>query len=156
MNMIPALFSFDVILPEVKAPNVKKLFDACANSLTNMIGMSTADITARLKERISEETLHLTPGCALLDIRSPHILKPVVLLARVPRGLDIGQADPCHVDLVCVMVLPEQTGAFALQSLSRWARLLQHADFLNDIRRAVDADDIRILMSNPRTRLLAA
>ncbi len=156
MNNLPALFSFDVILPEVKTPHVKKLFDELSQSLTDAIGLSCSDITAQLKARLTEETLYLTPGCALLDIRSPHILKPVTLLARVPRGVDVGQVSPYHVDLVCVIVLPEQTGAFALQSLSRWARLLQHVDFLNDIRRVADADDIRILMSNPRTRLLAA
>ncbi|MBN8520644.1 MAG: PTS sugar transporter subunit IIA [Alphaproteobacteria bacterium] len=156
MNPLPALFSFDVILPEVKTPNVKKLFDVISESLVDMTGLACPDIMLRLKARLTEDAIHLTPGCALLDIRSPHILKPVVLLARIPRGVNVGQTAPCDVDLVCVIVLPEQTGAFALQSLSRWARLLQHADFLNDIRRAADADDIHILMSNPRTRLLAA
>lgn len=149
-------FSFDLILPDLKVSRLADVLERLAQDAGRTIGLPEKATLKKIQTQLEDASADLDNGCLLFDIRASNLVRPFMALARVKRGATKEIPGDKPVDIVCVLVSPETDGVLSLQKLSRWARLLKSEDFLKDLRAAGDADDIRILMSNPRTRLISA
>lgn len=149
-------FSFDLILPDLNARHVETATNRLARDIARMIGLNEKSLAISLQAQIEDARADLDNGCLLFDVRAPNLTRPMAVLLRAPKGMTGHQAPGVPIDLFCVVVSPQTDGVRALQHLARWARLFKNRDFLDSLRQAKDGDDIRILMSNPRTAVMAA
>jgi PTS system nitrogen regulatory IIA component len=156
MNFQTADFSFDLILPTVKSGNAKQVMQTIAADITRVAGTPERILISEFTAQNNARSAALGRGVALFDIRTANLTQPFTVMARVAGRVDMNTPDGTDIDIVCIVMSPAGEGTPALQRLARWTRLLKNDDLLNALRAAQDADDIRITMSNPRTRLMAA
>lgn len=149
-------FSFDMILPDLNARHVETATDRLARDIGRMIGLPEKALAADLRTQIHDARADLDNGCLLFDVRAPNLIRPMAVLLRTPKGMMRDAAPGIPLDLFCVVVSPQSDGSLSLQRLARWTRLFKNEEFLKNLRQARDSDDIRILMSHPRTGVMAA
>lgn len=136
--------AFDLILPAVKVPHQKQVFQVMAEETAKVIGIREKLLRGRLAK--AAEPVHGRGGVSLIELKISSLTQPFMVLARAPLGVDAGAADGTPVDLFAVFLYPEHGGAVHLQTLARWSRLLREPEFCTRLRAAADADEIRVLM----------
>lgn len=133
---------FDLVLPSVKTPHSKQVFQTIAEETAKVIGIREKLLLSRLTK---VDPSFVQGGVCLFEMKISSLTQPFMMLARVPRGVDMGAVDGLSADLFAVFMSPEHGGAAHLQTLARWSRLLHDVAFCDRLRSAEDADQIRLL-----------
>lgn len=136
--------NFDLILPAVKVPHQKQVFQTMAEETAKVIGIREKLLFNRMA-KTSDATM-VQGGVCLIEMKISSLTQPFMVLARAPLGVDTGAADGKPTDLFAMFLYPEHGGAAHLQTLARWSRILRDADVGARLRGAIDADEIRALM----------
>jgi PTS system nitrogen regulatory IIA component len=71
------------------------------------------------------------------------------LFARLERPVDFEALDGQPVDLVFLLLAPEQAGADHLKALARVARLLRDQETARKLRESRDADAVYAVLAMP-------
>jgi PTS system nitrogen regulatory IIA component len=72
-----------------------------------------------------------------------------LLVARLARGIEYGAIDGEPVDLVVLLLSPEEAGADHLKALARVSRTLRSPAALAGMRQATDAEALFAAVSRP-------
>lgn len=144
MNFTEQELNFDLILPAVKVPHQKQVFQTMAEETAKVIGIREKLLFTRMA-KTSDATL-VQGGVCLIEMKISSLTQPFMILARAPLGVDTGAADGKPTDLFAMFLYPEHGGTAHLQTLARWSRLLRDADACARLRAATDADNIRAVM----------
>jgi nitrogen PTS system EIIA component len=73
----------------------------------------------------------------------------VGLFARLERPADFEAVDGEGVDLIFVLLAPEESGADHLRALARVSRLLRDTDLRKKLRDTADAEALYALITEP-------
>lgn len=133
---------FDLVLPAVKVPHQKQVFQCIAEETAKVIGIREQLLMSRFAKT---EPSFVTGGVCLIEMKISSLTQPFMIFARAPKITDLTGADGKAADLFAVYLSPEHGGAAHLQTLARWSRLLHDVAFCDRLRGADDADDIRLL-----------
>ena len=97
-----------------------------AGRAAERLGLDRGAVLAALLHRESLGSTGVGDGVALPHARQSTLDKPLVLLARLATPLAFEAVDGRPVDLVCLLLLPDQPGASPDPSLlARCARMLR-------------------------------
>lgn len=137
MNLTDFLKPADVQLDLVVA-NKPALMKVLAQRAGVATGLDELHILKALQAREDLGSTGIGHGVALPHASLSGLPSPFGLFARLSRPLDFASIDSSLVDLVFLLLLPEQNRQSDLSALSCVARQLRSADVQNALRSAVD------------------
>ena len=93
-------------------------------------------------ERESLGSTAFGKGTALPHGRIPELSKTIAVFAKVTNGVDFEAGDEKSVDLVFMLLSPENSGADHLQALAEISAVLRNENLCAKLRKATTADEI--------------
>ena len=125
---MPALADFvtrDRVLLELKASSKRQLFQDLAAAVERASGVDQAVALAALVQREKLGTTGIGDGAAVPHARLKGLPGLLGFFARLAKPVDYDSLDDVPVDLVFLLVAPEDENAEQLKALARVARLLR-------------------------------
>ena len=139
---IADLFTTDHIFLNLSVATRDELFALLAERAGDLGLVNTRLCTKALHVREELGSTGLGNGIAIPHARIDGLDKVVGLLATLERPIDFEAVDGEPVDLVMMLLMPEQSGGDQIKALSRIARVARDEAAVNALRRAVSVDDV--------------
>ena len=136
-------------LPHIKCTSVDEAVSRLVSELES-IGAVTdgASLTAEVMRREREGSTAIGGGLVIPHARHLGVKSVKVALATLAKPLDIPAEDNRPVDIVILLVGPQDDPRLMLWVLARLARLVKSSVFLNDLRRAATAEELQQIFLN--------
>lgn len=112
-------------------------------------GLPASLIRERLALREALGPTGFGGGTAIPHARLAGLQHILVLLARLPAPIDYAALDAAPVDVLVLLLSPEQAGAEHLKALARISRTLRDPQIMAAVRDAPDADAILAAVAMP-------
>ena len=142
----------DAVVADFPAANKKTLFQALGGLAERAIGLSAKDVAERLQERERLGTTGFGGGVAIPHGRMPGLETIRAAFVRLERPIDYGAIDDLPVDLVFMLLSPEDAGAEHLKALAQVSRRLRDRAFVAKLRGAGSPDALYALFASAETR----
>lgn len=111
------------------------------------LGLAEKDVLDPLQAREKLGSTGIGEGVAIPHTRVAGIAKPFGMLARLAKPIDFEAIDEIPVDIVFVLLVPEQWGKDHLNLLAAVARQLRSPDVLKKLRQASGAEELYAAMT---------
>ena len=144
---IADLLAPDAVIPALKAQNKKQLLQELSVRAHGLTRISERRIFETLVERERLGTTGVGQGIAIPHGRMAEAKAISGIFARLENGIDYEAVDSQPVDLVFMLLAPENAGADHLKALARVSRLLRQSDLREQLRKARTADAIHALLA---------
>jgi len=145
------LIGADAILAALKASSKKQLLQIMAQKAASITDLEEHDIFETIFQREKLGSTGVGNGIAIPHGKLATIDKIVGVFARLQTPVDFEALDDQPVDLVFMLLAPENAGADHLKALSRIARLLREGDVVAKLRNSYDAQAIYALLTEHPT-----
>ncbi|TPE63291.1 PTS sugar transporter subunit IIA [Sandaracinobacter neustonicus] len=137
---------------DVHATTPKAVFDRAAAMLATATGITEEAISAALAERERLGTTGFGGGSAIPHGRVAGLRGMAAAVVRTAHPLDWHALDGLPVDLVVVLIGPEEAGADHLKSLALVSRTLRDKQLVAKMRGAVEPGALWTLLAGPQRR----
>src|SRR5215813_12065509 len=135
---ITDLLTPESVIAALKAQGKKQLLQELAGRAAPLTGLPERRIFETLTERERLGTTGVGQGIAIPHGRLAGLTKITGLFARLETAIDYDAVDNQPVDLVFLLLAPEQAGADHLKALARVSRLLREPTTIEKLRAAKD------------------
>lgn len=125
----------------------RQLFRELAELLAPELGIEPEKIADALLEREKLGTTAIGDRIAIPHAKLPELGRLVGGFARLAEPVDFEALDELPVDLVFVLLAPEDASAEHLKALARLARLLRDPELRERLRTEGDIDRVYALLS---------
>jgi len=140
MKIVDFLKSDEIFL-DVSETSKKELLEKIAAIAAPKTGIETSLIFDALVERERLGTTGIGRGVAIPHARLAHLDELFCTFVRVQPAVDFEAIDGDPVDLVFVLLVPEESGADHLKALARISKLLRNEEVCQKLRRAKTSED---------------
>jgi len=142
----------DLIRPEAVFANLhatskKQALQELARRAAKLSGLPERRICEVLIERERLGTTGVGHGIAIPHGKLRELDRLVALFARLDDPVDFDAIDEQPVDLICVLLAPENAGADHLKALARISRLLRDQRVCHKLRGAESADALYAVLT---------
>ena len=149
------LFHADSVLCDLNVTSKKQLFQEMASNLLNNdeladVKLAARDIVSAAMERERLGTTGVGTGVALPHARLKGIDKVYVAFARLETPLDYDAIDERPVDLVALLIAPENAGGAHLRALAKVSRRLRRQDMRQRLRAAPNEQSLFTILTEDR------
>ncbi len=144
--MLKELVRQDCLLTGFKASSKKQVLQALATYASERTGVAQQTIFDALLEREKLGSTGVGRGVAIPHARLDGINEITGMFARLETPVDFDSVDDQPVDLVFILLAPEDAGAAHLQALSRVSRMFRRQDVLEKLRAAEKCSDIKSII----------
>ncbi len=134
------LLSADGVIPNLKARCKREVLAAIAEKASALTGVSAEQIRMKLLEREQLGSTGVGNGVAIPHGKVDGIGQVVGVLARLETPIDFDAVDDQPVDLVFLLLAPENATAAHLKALAKVSRLLREDNARAALRGADTAD----------------
>ncbi|MBP2299975.1 MULTISPECIES: PTS IIA-like nitrogen regulatory protein PtsN [Azospirillum] len=141
------LISPRAILPNLKAGNKKQALQEMARKASELTGQHERAIFDVLLERERLGTTGVGHGIAIPHGKLSSLDRVHGVFARLERPIDFDAIDEQPVDLIFLLLAPEQAGADHLKALARVSRLLRDQSMCEKLRGAESGDAMYALLT---------
>ncbi|MEM7237987.1 MAG: PTS sugar transporter subunit IIA [Pseudomonadota bacterium] len=146
----------DIIGPEcvvasLKAGSVKQLFQDIGARAHDHLGLECRTVIDGLLERERLGSTAMGSGVAIPHARLQGIDKIAGFFLHLERPLDFEAADGLGVDLVFVLLVPEDSGSDHLRALAKVSRLLRDEETCTKLRAGGDQNALYALLTEQAT-----
>ncbi len=100
------------------------------------------DPLARLLERERVVSTGIGQGVAIPHAKAAHVQNMVVAVARLKQGIDFESLDGQPVQVLFLLLGPQEAASLHVRLLARIARLVKVDGFIDRLRRAATAEEI--------------
>lgn len=143
---------FDLLTPRtvktgLRAPSKKALLQQLAALAAPGVGVPESRIAEVLMERERLGSTGLGGGIAVPHARLPGLKSVTGVFAKIDPPIDYESIDRQPVDLVFMLLAPEDAGADHLKALAHVSRLFRNRPLVEKLRGASNADAIYALLS---------
>ncbi|KAF0231838.1 MAG: PTS system nitrogen regulatory IIA [Beijerinckiaceae bacterium] len=135
---VAALITPESVVAGIKGNGKKQVLQELSLHLARVSGLSDRAIFETLLQRERLGTTGVGQGIAIPHGRIAGLDRLVGLFARLSRPVDFDALDGEPVDLVFVLLAPEDAGADHLQALARVARLFRGPAVAQKLRQTED------------------
>jgi PTS system nitrogen regulatory IIA component len=147
---ISNLLAPQAVVPALKVQSKKQLLQELASQAHLQTAIAERRIFETLVERERLGSTGVGQGIAVPHGRMPEAQAITGLFARLETPIDYEAVDSQPVDLVFMLLAPEDAGADHLKALARVSRLLRSAAVCEKLRGAASAEALyAILTSSP-------
>jgi len=149
------LFHADSVLCDLHVSSKKQLFQELATAMLGSEALKDAsldsrDIIAAAMERERLGSTGVGTGVALPHARLEGIDRVYVAFARLESPLDYDAIDERPVDLVAMLIAPEDAGGAHLRALAKVSRTLRRKDMRQRLRAAPNAESLFTILTEDR------
>jgi nitrogen PTS system EIIA component len=139
MNMIVQLLTPESILTELEAGSKKRLFEQVSAHFEKLAGIARNDVFTGLinRERLGSTALGL--GVAIPHARLKGLKQATGVFVRLKTAIDFDAPDDHPVQLVFVLMVPEDANEAHLEALSNLAEMFSRRSFREQLQLAPDA-----------------
>lgn len=135
------------ILPAMKAASKKQALQELARKAADLTGQHERAIFDVLLERERLGTTGVGHGIAIPHGKLSGLTRVHGVFARLDKPIDFDAIDDQPVDLLFLLLAPEQSGADHLKALARVSRLLRDGAICAKLRGSDNADAIFALLT---------
>lgn len=135
---VSSLLTPESVVAGIKGNGKKQVLQELSSHLARISGLSDRAIFETLLQRERLGTTGVGQGIAIPHGRIAGLARLVGLFARLARPVDFEALDGEPVDLVFVLLAPEDAGADHLQALARVARLFRGPSVAQKLRQTED------------------
>ena len=144
---ISEILSVRRVYIDLKAEDKRSLLAEMAKRAARYFGIDERMVFDSLLERESLGATGFGKGFALPHARLPNIKRVKIFFARLDKPIDFEAKDGQPVDLVCLLLSPEDSGADHLSALAAISGIIKQDDKLKKIRKSKSKDDIYAILS---------
>jgi nitrogen PTS system EIIA component len=137
------------VLPALKVNSKKQLLQELASRAAQLCGPHEQTIFEILQQREKLGSTGVGNGIAIPHGKISKLGKLFGLFARLERAIDFEALDGQAVDLVFLLLAPEDAGADHLKALARVARLMRDPDVARKLRDSRDAEALYAVLAMP-------
>lgn len=138
----------NAVIPALKVGSKKQALQELSARASALTGLPARRIFDVLLERERLGSTGMGRGIAIPHGKLAGLDRVHAVFARLERGVDFDAIDGQPVDLVMVLLAPEQHGADHLRALAKVSRMLRNDALTGKIRGCETADAIVALMSD--------
>ena len=142
----------DAVVADFPAANKKALFQALGGLAERTMELSAKNVTDRLQERERLGTTGFGGGVAIPHGRMAGLPSIRAAFVQLEKPIDYGAIDDMPVDLVFMLLSPEDAGAEHLKALAQVSRRLRDRAFVAKLRGAQSPDALYALFASAETR----
>lgn len=144
MQVLSQLLTPGRTLCRAQGSSKKKLFETLAELMcTDHPELPPqSEVFTQLVARERLGSTGLGGGIAIPHCRIPGCPEPLAALVSLAEPIDFDAPDDVPVDLLCVLLVPDQAQQEHLDILARIARLFSQATFCEALRDATDSDSL--------------
>jgi PTS system nitrogen regulatory IIA component len=141
------LIAPDTILPSLRGNTKKQVLQELSERAALRTGLGEREIFETVLQRERLGSTGVGNGIAIPHGKLAALPGLVGVFGRLHRPVDFEALDDQPVDLVFLLLAPENAGADHLKALSKIARLLRNGDIVAKLRASRDAETIYSLMT---------
>ncbi|HVY19264.1 MAG TPA: PTS IIA-like nitrogen regulatory protein PtsN [Bauldia sp.] len=141
----------EAIIPSLKANSKKQVLQAIAEKAAGMTGVEEKDIFDTLVKREKLGSTGVGGGIAIPHGKLGKLERIFGLFARLPKPIDFEALDETPVDLIFLLLAPENAGADHLKALARIARLFREPGVVQKLRASSDASALYAVLTEGAT-----
>ncbi|WP_342359842.1 PTS IIA-like nitrogen regulatory protein PtsN [Terrarubrum flagellatum] len=149
--MLNDLLSPQAVVPQLKAANKKQAIQQIAAQAAELWSLPEREVFESLLQRERLGSTGIGNGIAIPHGKLPVVVRPVGLFARLEKPIDFEAVDGEPVDLMFLLLAPEEAGADHLKALARVARVLRDATVTAQLRSTRDAAALHALLTQQAT-----
>src|SRR5436189_6203420 len=147
--LLTDLVAPNAIIPALRVNSKKQLLHELAAKAGELSGQSERAILEILQQREKLGSTGVGNGIAIPHGKLAKLDHLFGLFARLDRPIDFEALDDQPVDLVFLLLAPENAGADHLKALARVARLLRDPDIAHKLRASRDVDAVYAVLAMP-------
>ncbi|MFZ5610008.1 MAG: PTS IIA-like nitrogen regulatory protein PtsN [Pseudomonadota bacterium] len=144
---IPDLISPDAVMADLKATSKKQVLQLLAAKAAQLTELEERDIFTVLFERERLGTTGVGQGVAIPHGKLPALERIIGVFARLAKPVDFESIDGQPVDLIFLLLAPDNAGADHLKALARISRLLRDKATCDKLRGTKDSDALYALLA---------
>jgi PTS system nitrogen regulatory IIA component len=141
----------ETIIPSLKANSKKQVLQAIAEKAASMTGVAEKDIFDTLLKREKLGSTGVGGGIAIPHGKLAKLDRIFGLFARLPKPIDFEALDETPVDLIFLLLAPENAGADHLKALARIARLFREPGVVQKLRASSDGSALYAVLTEGAT-----
>jgi nitrogen PTS system EIIA component len=146
---IADLISPAAVVAHLKAASKKQALQELAKHAAVLTGLPERRVYETLSEREKLGSTGMGQGIAIPHGRLAGVDRMTGLFARLDHPVDFGAPDDLPVDLVFLLLAPEDAGADHLKALARVSRLLRNQAVCEKLRAASQDAALYALLTEP-------
>ena len=143
------LIAPEAVIASLKARNKKQALQELAQRAGALTGVDARDILDTLLQRERLGSTGIGRGIAIPHGRLGILPRIVSLFARLEEPIDFDALDNEPVDLIFLLLAPEQAGADHLKALARISRLLREPSNIERLRASKDRAALYSVLTEP-------
>jgi nitrogen PTS system EIIA component len=145
------LLRVEAVLPHLKANSKKQALQEMSARAASITQRPEREIFDTLQQREKLGSTGVGHGVAIPHGKLVGLERLVGVFARLDKPIDFDALDDEPVDLMFLLLAPENAGADHLKALARIARVLREPAIAAKLRAANDAAAIYALLTQPLT-----
>lgn len=144
---IDALITPSAVLADLKTTSKKQALQLMSAVAAKLTGIEERSIFQTILEREKLGTTGVGQGVAIPHGKMPGIDKITGVFAHLVKPIDFDAVDQQPVDLIFLLLAPENAGADHLKALARVSRLLRDKTICEKMRGTKDSDALYALLT---------
>jgi len=144
---IADIISKDAVFDNIQASNKRELVQVLSNKIAGISGLDERVIFDAVWERENLGSTGYGDGVAFPHARIDGLDKVSALFARLDEPVDFDSLDNKPVDVVFLLISPENSGADHLTALATLSRVLKTEGSLEKLRKAHSIDEIYTVLN---------
>ena len=140
------ILSEDMILADINADSKRQLLEQLSTVIADKCDLDKSAVFEAILERENLGSTGYGNGVGYPHARIEGLQKVVAMVARLHSPLDYESVDSQGVDIVAMMVSPENSGNDHLQTLAMLSRALKNEKTCQMIRQAKNAHEIYVAL----------
>ena len=151
MMQMSDILSPEAVLADIKAGSKKQILQEMASAAADLTGADCREIFDTLLERERLGTTGVGGGIAIPHGKLASLNGVMGVFARLSRPVDFDSIDEQPVDLVFLLLAPDDTGADHLKCLARVSRLLRDKEVCQKLRSTDSAAGLYLVLTEAET-----
>jgi len=143
------LIAPEAVNPSLKAKTKKQALQDVAQRAAVLTGLDAREIFDTLMQRERLGSTGVGRGIAIPHGRMAGLPRIVSVFARLDEPIDFEALDNEPVDLIFLLLAPEQAGADHLKALARISRLLREPSTIERLRSSRDRAALYSVLTEP-------
>lgn len=144
---IADIISKEAVLNNVQASTKRELVQILSNKIANLSGVDERVVFDAVWERENLGSTGYGDGVAFPHARIEGLKKVSALFARLDEPVDFDSLDGKPVDLVFLLISPENSGADHLTALATLSRVLKTEGSCANLRKARNVDELYAVLN---------
>ena len=141
------LLDGECIVANLRATSKKQVLQELARRAADITNIDERKIFAVLMDRERLGTTGVGSGIAIPHGKLPELHRLYGIFARLEKPVDFQSIDERPVDLIFVLLAPEEAGADHLKALARVSRLLRDQNTCEKLRGTGEVDALSAILT---------